>query len=1231
MSSDMNKENMDPGGENAFQPRQQKMQEDYGQSSATDFDQTHQRPQRAVVVDPMQQAPIHQEPPSKELTSQQTSGVDNETARKTAMHTNNPFVVRENQQAATVRPGMPSLPAAGVFDLDAAGNSSIITGYDNDPRSFNMRTAKQVAANHDKFISDQPKQTSTTRSKGAIPPGRKSSASAWTSSSVTGGAAVAAAAAATATGGGIMAKCVDYLRGSQQQASQDSMDEDIASPIKDDAGGMGQYGPLESKDHPEFTEDINDVWKNTGPGAAISRGGHYTVFGGETAPDVGDYGPLNARDHPEFIENVGDPWKSTGPGAAIARGPEDNLVGDTTDTTKRHPFTEKVDDPWKQTSASGTGRASDFSKSRMAAGGIAAGTLGTGVGAAGTSAFDNQSESSTRAMKSDDGNDMIHVDDEDAQPLMKEPREDVVAESYRDPTMEEPDDTQAFGVGTREHQERGIQSDYDTFGQPRDTSWEDPNTNVSKGKTYAAAAGGGAAGAGIGAMAAEAARKRHQQDQDWSGQQKRRSTDQGVTSGYDKAYSKGGPGIGAVPMPAGDDSAKQQPGYFAPSTGTQPDTKPMRHDRRLSVEEQTNIACTAGGLGSNVDQSASGTTAAKQPPGSHIDSGKKMTSAAIGAGAGAATGAGIGAANIGQKDIEDACTKAGLGSNVDQSPPTTRAPMAGSTMKKNAAATGTGAAGATRYQRKSSTEQEEITEACKAAGLGANVDQSASGPITQAPGSTLPSQQQQPSTTGAKSAAIGAGAGAGVGAAGAKRYQRKSSTEQEEIAEACKAAGLGANVDQSASGPMTQAPGSTLPSQQQQPSTTGAKSAAIGAGAGAGVGAAIGAVTASGGTDMTKDASERAAANYQKQENVPKGGFLEDLDDSTSAADPYSATRQYHSTREPLHINRKDDDVGTGGTGDDIYDPYAKQGADTTAMGGKKPSQAVETGRIPEREKDQSAYTLGDPTRERQQSGNAGTAVAEGAALGGATGAAMGAGTLGMSKKQHDEPSKDIPMQDNHHPLARDTQQQGQRNLGKEPMGVADTQPTSTTGKDMSKQKQQPYGTTTTQDFGNQQQPKDTVPQPRKSSDQAAEARQEQHARSVPQVLDGAVGGIDPTRVGNMSSTKDAYATTGGGGAATAGGIAAMGGAGAGALGAGMSTGDQGATDMAGQGARRTSVQDYVTGMFDARRGSIKEKFGKFFHKQNMQQEGKDLQNVGNQKVQSFISQRRQSQGRAGM
>lgn len=214
----------------AFQPRQQKMQEDYGQSSATDFDQMHQRPQRAVVGDPMQQAPIHQEPPSKgDLMTQQTSGVDNETARKTAMHTNNPFVVRENQQAATVRSGMPSLPAAGVFDLDAAGNSSIITGYDNDPRSFNMRTAKQVAANHDKKSSisaHQQKQTypttttTTTTSKQAVPPGRKSSSSAWTSSSVTGGAAVAAAAAATATGGGIMAKCVDYLRGSQQQASQ---------------------------------------------------------------------------------------------------------------------------------------------------------------------------------------------------------------------------------------------------------------------------------------------------------------------------------------------------------------------------------------------------------------------------------------------------------------------------------------------------------------------------------------------------------------------------------------------------------------------------------------------------------------------------------------------------------------------------------------------------------------------------------------------------------------------------------------------------------------------------------------------------------------------------------------------------------------------------------------------------------------------------------------------------
>lgn len=208
----------------AFEPQQQKMQEDYGQSSAIDFDSAHQHPQRAVVGDPMQQeAPIHHEPPSKgDLMTQQTSGVDNETARKTAMHTNNPFVVRENQQAATVRAGMPPLPAAGVFDLDAAGNASIITGYDNDPRSFNMRNAKQVAANYDKksSISDKQKRTSTSTSKDAVPPGRKSSASAWTSSSVTGGAAVAAAAAATATGGGIMAKCVDYLRGSSQQSSQ---------------------------------------------------------------------------------------------------------------------------------------------------------------------------------------------------------------------------------------------------------------------------------------------------------------------------------------------------------------------------------------------------------------------------------------------------------------------------------------------------------------------------------------------------------------------------------------------------------------------------------------------------------------------------------------------------------------------------------------------------------------------------------------------------------------------------------------------------------------------------------------------------------------------------------------------------------------------------------------------------------------------------------------------------
>lgn len=52
---------------------------------------------------------------------------------------------------------------------------------------------------------------------------------------------------------------------------------------------------MQPLDHPEFTEDVNDVWKNTGPGAAIARGSGGGNVGGETAPDVGDYGPLNAR------------------------------------------------------------------------------------------------------------------------------------------------------------------------------------------------------------------------------------------------------------------------------------------------------------------------------------------------------------------------------------------------------------------------------------------------------------------------------------------------------------------------------------------------------------------------------------------------------------------------------------------------------------------------------------------------------------------------------------------------------------------------------------------------------------------------------------------------------------------------------------------------------------------------------------------------------------------------
>lgn len=67
----------------------------------------------------------------------------------------------------------------------------------------------------------------------------------------------------------------------------------------------------------------------------------------------------------------------------------------------------------------------------------------------------------------------------------------------------------------------------------------------------------------------------------------------------------------------------------------------------------------------------------------------------------------------------------------------------------------------------------------------------------------------------------------------------------------------------------------------------------------------------------------------------------------------------------------------------------------------------------------------------------------------------------------------------------------------------------------------------------------------------------------------------------------------------------------------------------AASSTRRRSLQEYLSGKFEVRKGSLKESFGKMLHKDAMTNEGQQLKSMGQQKVDDYLTSRRASKSAA--
>ncbi|KAI7859212.1 hypothetical protein BDC45DRAFT_602068 [Circinella umbellata] len=281
---------------------------------------------------------------------------------------------------------MPPLPAAGCFDLDAPGNAPIITGYNHDHRSVTSKVAQNVSDAYEKNQALKRSQMYSTTDKTPTT-GSGEHTGAKTAAGIAGGVAVGGAAA-----GGIMAKCMDYLRGRESKDTSQNWDEPLGSSQEDiedkeqktTAASMSQSrtSQQEEQGREKLRDEDWETQDNSTKLNYLGEEGHYNTSGEQVLhePKGGEAAPsIDLTSNRAVIDDDVDKLQPTSTGGIIDHS-QDISNGKTPNSFYSYV---RVDD--NKTPSSCYGRSIDqrgaSHENPTSSAGIGAG-VGAGVGAA---------------------------------------------------------------------------------------------------------------------------------------------------------------------------------------------------------------------------------------------------------------------------------------------------------------------------------------------------------------------------------------------------------------------------------------------------------------------------------------------------------------------------------------------------------------------------------------------------------------------------------------------------------------------------------------------------------------------------------------------------------------------------------------------------------------------------------------------------------------------------------
>ncbi|KAI9315141.1 hypothetical protein BX666DRAFT_360052 [Dichotomocladium elegans] len=332
-------------------------QVDMEQSSFTEDMGAHEgEAQRAVVGESYVVEPIEEHDFPKPSLDQR-SDIDPSVAA--SRYGRADMATAARQKPALPSPAkMPSLPPAGVFDVDAAGNAPVITGYDHDPRSYTARVAKNIADTHDfKNTPTMPKDVNSylrTHNAKFDRHQEDQSSSVYEKTAAAANAVGAAAGAGAASATGLVSRCIDYLRGSISE--DDSAKQEHPTSSREDSDGLDTVDEHEGidvrSDWPIPTSVCPTGSPLHRPSKAIARKNRDdrgTNYGGQHEGWPDEKIPDNVYGH-ALYDNISSTYNANKSVREQAQGPQKATVSTTTSSADQQQAATKSvwDSPYEE-------------------------------------------------------------------------------------------------------------------------------------------------------------------------------------------------------------------------------------------------------------------------------------------------------------------------------------------------------------------------------------------------------------------------------------------------------------------------------------------------------------------------------------------------------------------------------------------------------------------------------------------------------------------------------------------------------------------------------------------------------------------------------------------------------------------------------------------------------------------------------------------------------------------